>query len=201
MSDHLIQQIISIVKLIRSKGVGIYFITQTPSDIPDEILSQLGNRIQHVLRSYTKADEKSLKAVANSFRTNPDFDIADEIQLLGIGEALVSVQDENGCPTITKKVTIVPPQSKMGSITLEQRNIFIQKSDFYMKYEKSIDIESATEKINAIKKIGSEKNKDNLITSKKTNKKEKSSAEKIADQAANTLGRKIGNAFFKGLFK
>lgn len=123
MSDHLIQQIISIVKLIRSKGVGIYFITQTPGDIPNEILSQLGNRIQHVLRSYTKTDEKSVKAAANSFRTNPDFDITDAIKSLGVGEKLISLQDENGCTTITKKGV------------------------FYMKYEKIINIESAVEKL------------------------------------------------------
>lgn len=201
MSDHLIQQIIGIVKLIRSKGVGLYFITQTPSDIPDEILSQLGNRIQHVLRSYTKSDEKSVKAAADSFRINPSFNITEAIKSLGIGEALVSVQDESGCPTITKKVTIVPPQSKIGPITFEKRNNFIQKSDFYMKYEKAIDIQSATEKINAIKIAEAEKQKENLKISKKENKTRKSSTEKIADQAMNTLGRKIGNSIFKGLFK
>ncbi len=151
ISRSLLTSITQIVKLIRSKGVGLYFISQSPSDIPDEILSQLGNRIQHVLRYYTKNDEKSIKAAANSFRMNPKLDIVEEIKNLGTGVALVSFQDEKGNPEIVEKVTILPPQSAMGSIEYELREELIKRSYLYGKYENEIDDESAFEKIEKVK--------------------------------------------------
>lgn len=194
MPDYLIKNIIQIVKLIRSKGVGLYFISQSPSDIPDEILAQLGNRIQHVLRSYTKTDEKTIKAAADSFRKNPEFDTEAAIKTLGTGEALVSFQDENGEPTIVEKVTILPPQSKMGPIDDLTRQNLIKSSFLYNKYENKLDEESAFEKISNKKET----------TSVKENKKNTSKLEKYADKLANktinTIGRKLGNKIFK-MFK
>ncbi|MBR0350621.1 MAG: DUF853 family protein, partial [Clostridia bacterium] len=108
--------VVQIVKLIRSKGVGIYFISQTPNDIPDEILAQLGNRVQHNLRAYTPAEQKIVKAVANSYRTNPNFNTEEAILNLGTGEAIISFVNENGEPGIVEKATILPPQSQMGSL-------------------------------------------------------------------------------------
>jgi len=206
MPTHMIKQIIQIVKLIRSKGIGLYFISQSPSDIPDEILSQLGNRIQHVLRYYTKSDEKAIKAAAESFRTNPNFDTAEEIKTLKTGEALVSLQNEFGEPTIVEKVTILPPQSQMGTITdLERQNI-IKNSNFYQKYENKIDDETAYEKIKEqkqkeIKK--EEQQSEKTEKKKKTTKKSKTekAIDKLTNQALNTIGRKLGNAIFNKLFK
>ena len=147
----LLTSITQIVKLIRSKGIGLYFISQSPSDIPDEILSQLGNRIQHVLRYYTKNDEKSIKAAANSFRMNPKLNIEEEIKNLGTGIALVSFQDEKGNPEMVEKVTILPPQSAMGAIEDDLREELIRRSYLYGKYETKIDDESAFEKIEKVK--------------------------------------------------
>ncbi len=147
MKENVIKSLIQIVKLIRSKGVGLYFISQSPSDINDEILSQLGNRVQHVLRAYTKTDEKSITAAANGFRSNPEFDTAEMIRLLGTGEALVSFQNEKGEPEIVEKVTILPPQSRMGTITDYERSELIKNSRLYGKYEEVKDLESASEKL------------------------------------------------------
>ena len=114
-SKDLLDKIEQTVKLIRSKGVGIYFITQSPSDIPDGVLGQLGNKIQHALHAYTPKEQKAAKAVALSFRENPELDTYNTLLELGIGEALISVLDEKGVPTIVKKATILPPQSQMGA--------------------------------------------------------------------------------------
>lgn len=211
MPEHMIKQVIQIVKLIRSKGIGLYFVSQNPSDIPDEILSQLGNRIQHVLRYYTKNDEKAIKAAADSFRTNPKFNTQEAIKELKTGEALVSVQNEEGQPTIVEKVTILPPQSQMGTIVDIKREEIVKNSQFYEKYKSKIDETSAFEKIEQItdeekkeKLKQEEKNEQNKKETKKV-KTKKSKVEKAATRVANstlnTLGRKIGNSLFKSLFK
>ena len=149
MSPSVTKQIVQVVKLIRSKGVGVYFISQSPSDIPDEILSQLGNKVQHVLRSYTPADEKAIKAAANSFRTNPKFKTEDAIKELATGEALISFLDEKGEPSIVERGFILPPQSFMGTISDAERDIQIKQSRIYGKYETEVNEESATEKVDA----------------------------------------------------
>lgn len=145
MSPAFLQKIEQIIRLIRSKGVGIYFISQNPSDIPDTILSQLGNRIQHAIRAYTPKDQKAVKTAAESFRSNPNFDTKDEISNLAIGEALVSLLDETGVPSIVEKVDIVPPQSYTGAIDDDYRNELISISVFKDKYQESFDRESAYE--------------------------------------------------------
>ena len=146
--EYLTKQIIQIVKLIRSKGVGIYFISQSPSDIPTEILSQLGNRIQHVLRSYTPTDEKAIKAASDSFRKNPNFNTAEVISTLKTGEALISLQNEDGEPTIVDKYIIVPPQSMIGTITDIERDNYIKSTWLYGKYEEKLNLTSTKDILN-----------------------------------------------------
>ena len=150
----LLEKIEQVVKLIRSKGVGVYFCTQNPRDIPDGVLAQLGNRIQHALHAYTPADQKAVRAAADSFRVNPQFNTFDTILGLGTGEAVVSFLQEDGTPGIAQKVRILPPQSRMGSITDIEREQKIKESILYGKYAESVDPESAYE---ILLRIGLEK--------------------------------------------
>jgi DNA helicase HerA-like ATPase len=145
----LLEKIEQVVRLIRSKGVGVYFVTQNPADIPDAVLGQLGNRIQHALRAYTPADQKGLKAAASSFRTNPEFNTAEAIQALGVGEALVSVLDEKGAPTVVQKTLIRPPVSRLGPLTPAERAAVLGASPLRGIYEAAIDRESAFEVLRA----------------------------------------------------
>ena len=144
-SKALLDKIEQIVKLIRSKGVGIFFITQNPKDIPDGVLSQLGTKIQHALRAYTPTELKAAKAACMSFRENPDFDTFETLTSLGIGEALVSVLDEQAVPTMVKRCNILPPQSQMGSIDDNLRNTQIKNNILYVKYVETVDRDSAYE--------------------------------------------------------
>ena len=144
-SKQLLDKIEQVVKLIRSKGVGVYFCTQNPKDIPDGVLAQLGNKVQHALRAYTPADQKAVKAAAMAFRTNPDFDTAETITSLGTGKAVVSFLGEDGVPGIAEKVSILPPQCSMGGISDGERDQAIKASLLYSKYAKSYDPDSAYE--------------------------------------------------------
>ena len=141
----LVQKITQIVKLIRSKGVGIYFVTQSPSDIPNEVLAQLSNRVQHALRAYTPAEQKSISAAAKGFRVNPAFDTKTALTELGVGEALVSFLDEEGIPNIVERAFILPPQSLMGIADENAVNTYILSDEFEVKYRESFDRESAFE--------------------------------------------------------
>lgn len=145
-----------IVRLIRSKGVGLYFISQSPADIPDDILAQLGNRVQHALHAYTPKDQKAVKVAAETFRPNPEFNTADVISELGIGQALVSVLDEQGVPGIVEKVDIVPPQSYIGAIDDAMREELINLSELKSKYAEAVDGISAYEML--LEKIDSNPN-------------------------------------------
>lgn len=145
ISRALQDKIEQVVKLIRSKGVGVYFITQNPRDIPDGVLSQLGNKIQHALRAYTPADEKAVRAAAQSFRVNPAFDTKTELMNLGTGEALVSVLDEDGIPGIVRKCRILPPQSMFGAISDEDKKLEAARSMLFLRYQNMIDRDSAYE--------------------------------------------------------
>ncbi|MCA3737457.1 MAG: DUF853 family protein [Phenylobacterium sp.] len=145
----LLEKIEQVVRLIRSKGVGIYFVTQNPADIPDAVLGQLGNRIQHALRAYTPADQKGLRAAANSFRANPEFNTAEAIQGLGVGEALVSVLDEKGAPTVVQKTLIRPPVSRLGPLSPAERAAVLGASPVRGLYEAAVDRESAFEVLRA----------------------------------------------------
>ena len=141
----LVDKIEQVVRLIRSKGVGVYFITQSPTDIPDSILGQLGNRIQHALRAYTPKDQKAVKSAAETFRANPAFKTADAIMELGTGEALVSFLDEKGAPQVVQRAKILFPLSQIGAISEAQRKQIINSSMIAGKYDNPIDRESAFE--------------------------------------------------------
>jgi DNA helicase HerA-like ATPase len=141
----LLEKIEQVVRLIRSKGVGIYFITQNPADIPDSVLAQLGNRVQHALRAYTPSEQRGLKAASDSFRANPAFDTIEAIQALGTGEAIVSLLDEKGAPTITARTMIRPPDSRLGPATDAERAAVMAQSPVAGVYDTAIDRESAEE--------------------------------------------------------
>jgi uncharacterized protein len=143
----LLERIELVVRLVRSKGVGVYFVTQNPLDIPDSVLAQLGNRVQHALRAFTPRDQKAVKATAETMRQNPGLDIETAITELAVGEALISFLDEKGRPGITERVYVLPPGSQIGIISPEQRQALIKDSIVAGVYEKTIDRESAYEKI------------------------------------------------------
>lgn len=200
--------VVQIVKLIRSKGVGIYFISQTPNDIPDEILAQLGNRVQHNLRAYTPAEQKIVKAVANSYRANPNFNTEEAILNLGTGEAIISFVNENGEPGIVEKATILPPQSQMGSLDDSLRLMVISRSEFKGKYDTLVDNVSAFEILSD--EINKKKEEEESIKQAKEQEKAKKNSasykvgkamERTANSALSSMGRRIGNQIIKNLFK
>jgi len=141
----LLDKIEQIVRLVRSKGVGVYFVTQNPLDVPDKVLAQLGNRVQHALRAFTPRDQKAVKAVAETMRANPKVDMQKAILELGVGEALVSLLDEKGTPTMTERTFVLPPASQIGPITPDERKQLMQESVVAGVYEKVVDRESAFE--------------------------------------------------------
>jgi uncharacterized protein len=143
--DILLDKIEQVVRLIRSKGIGVFFVTQNPIDIPDKVAAQLGNRVQHALRAFTPRDQKAVKAMAQTFRSNPDIEIESVITELAVGEALISLLDEKGSPTVVERAFIVPPHSKIGPISDAERAQVIKSSFFYGRYENMIDRESAYE--------------------------------------------------------
>jgi len=145
----LLEKIELVVRLVRSKGVGVYFVTQNPLDIPDSVLAQLGNRVQHALRAYTPRDQKAVKATADTMRPNPGLDIGRAITELAVGEALVSFLDAKGRPGVTERAFVLPPGSLIGPITPEQRQALIAGSLVAGVYEKTVDRESAYERLNA----------------------------------------------------
>ncbi|MCR4922815.1 MAG: DUF853 domain-containing protein [Lachnospiraceae bacterium] len=184
-SDELLEKIEQIVKLIRSKGIGVYFITQSPKDIPNGVLAQLGNKVQHALRAYTPAEQKAAKSAADSFRENPEFDTYETLTNLGIGEALVSVLDEEGVPSIVKKVRILPPQSQMAPADEGTRQAVINSSEFTLKYQNSIDRDSAYERLNLKREEEEKKEKEE----KEAALKEKEEAEKKKQEEKERLAR------------
>jgi hypothetical protein len=143
----LLERIELVVRLVRSKGVGVYFVTQNPLDIPDSVLGQLGNRVQHALRAFTPRDQKAVQSAASTMRANPKLDIQAAITELGVGEALVSFLDEKGRPSVTERVYVLPPGSQIGPITAEQRKALIAGSLVAGVYEKAVDRDSAFEKL------------------------------------------------------
>ncbi len=143
------EKIEQVVRLIRSKGVGVFFVTQNPLDLPDTVLGQLGHRVQHALRAFTPRDQKAVKAAAETFRTNPDVDVVKAITELAVGEALVSALDEKGAPTMVERALMYPPKSRLTPLTSEERSQVIQASVLYGHYERAVDRESAYEKLKA----------------------------------------------------
>ena len=149
VSQTLEEKIEQVVRLIRSKGVGVYFVTQNPLDLPETVLGQLGNRVQHALRAFTPRDQKAVKSAAETFRPNPKLKVAEAITELAVGEALVSVLDEKGSPTMVEQALIYPPRSRLNPLTAEERTQIIRNSVLYGHYEKTVDRESAYEKLKA----------------------------------------------------
>jgi DNA helicase HerA-like ATPase len=190
----LLEKIEQVVRLIRSKGVGIYFITQNPADIPDSVLAQLGNRIQHALRAYTPSEQRGLKAASDSFRANPAFDTIEAIQALGTGEAIVSLLDEKGAPTITARTMIRPPDSRLGPATDAERAAVMASSPVAGVYDTAIDRESA-EEILAARHAASdaaETERDAAEAKAKADiaaAKQQAAADKAADKAARDAER------------
>ena len=184
MPAYRLKQITQVVKLIRSRGIGLYFISQGPTDIPDEILGQLGNRVQHTLRAYTPSEQKTVKAAANAFRTNPKFNTEEAILNLGTGEALISFQNEKGEPEVVEKCTILPPQSKMGTIDDMTRNKIINNSEFAGKYDELVESDSAYEKVT--QKYDEENKAKEELEKKKQEEKEAKELEKqkLAEEKA-----------------
>ena len=150
----LLEKIEQVVKLVRSKGVGVYFCTQNPKDIPDGVLAQLGNKIQHALHAYTPAERKAVRAAADSFRENPEFDTFDTIMALGTGEAVISFLQSDGTPGIAQKARVLPPQSRFGAVSDEERAQKIRSAALYGKYAEARDPESAYE---ILERLGFEK--------------------------------------------
>ncbi len=215
LSKVLRQKVEQIVKLIRSKGVGIYFCTQNPRDIPDEVLAQLGNKIQHALHAYTPSEERAIKSAADSFRSNPEFDTKTAITELGVGEALISVLDEEGVPTVVERCKVLPPASLMGEIDDNEREKFYRLGRMYDRYKDAVDEESAYEII--VKRMQerqeqAEKEKAEAAEAKEAEKaaaaeakeaekaeaakkrKLKSAAGSVAGSAAGTIGREVGKS-------
>ena len=211
----LVEKVEQVVRLIRSKGVSVWFITQNPTDIPDSVLGQIGSRVQHALRAYTPNDQKALNAAARSFRKNPAFDTAEAIQALGVGEALVSVLDENGVPTVVEKANILPPRSSMSAVFDTVLQAAVKASPLYGKYVTEQDRTSAFEQITEEQKEQAEaeakekeKAEKEAKKAKKTSsakrttsgRKKQSAFEKTLNSAANTIGREIGKKVVRGIF-
>ncbi|MBQ2144010.1 MAG: DUF853 family protein [Oscillospiraceae bacterium] len=208
----LVDKVEQVVRLIRSKGVGVFFITQRPSDVPDSVLAQLGNKVQHALRAYTPAEQKAVRAAAQGFRANPAFDTQDAIMDLGTGEALVSFLDEKGRPSVVERVTILPPQSLMGPIDERRRSAELSYDELYGKYETPVDPESAYEIITADREAAAKaeaeaqaaKEREKLEQQrekekKATSKRRTSAGRKVANSALNAVGREVGRSFTRGL--
>ncbi len=195
------EKIEQVVRLIRSKGVGVYFVTQNPLDLPDTVLGQLGNRIQHALRAFTPKDQKNVRAAAETFRPNPKLNVARTMTELAVGEALISVLDEKGSPTIVEQALILPPQSRLTPLTPEERNQLIRSSVLYGHYERTIDRESAYEKLKAkAEQMQAETSRE---ISRRQRPEPPSQAEKIVGaavkSAAHAIGSQLGRQIIRGV--
>lgn len=203
-SKALIDKIEQVIRLIRSKGVGIYFITQSPTDIPENILGQLGNRIQHALRAYTPKDQKAVKVAADTFRTNPAFNTYDTLLELGTGEALVSLLDEKGAPNVVRRAKILFPLSQIGAISESERTLIINRSRLYGRYDNPIDRESAYEIITKATEEA-ERQKAEILAEQEAAKeaelraKEEAKAAKEAEKAAKKKGTGIGSKVLRSV--
>jgi uncharacterized protein len=189
------------VRLIRSKGVGIYFVTQNPLDLPDTVLGQLGNRVQHALRAFTPRDQKAVKAAAETFRSNPKLNVVEAITELGVGEGLVSVLDAKGIPTPVERAWIVPPQSRLTPLTQDERQQVINSSIMKGHYDRTIDRESAYEILQA--RAGQAQVEARAEADAKQRAKEAVQRgkfiESIAKSTARSIGTQIGRQLSRGV--
>ena len=199
----LLEKIEQVVRLIRSKGVGVYFCTQNPLDVPQTVLGQLGNRVQHALRAFTPLDQKAVKAAAQTFRTNPKLDVAEAITQLGVGEALVSMLDPKGMPGIVQRALMLPPTSQIGPIPPEVRQQLIKSSPVAGRYETMIDRESAYEKLQARAAAATSAATPDAAPAssrpKKSGKPEPTALQQVFKVANSPLGRQIARDITRGL--
>lgn len=195
------EKIEQVVRLIRSKGVGIYFVTQNPLDLPETVLGQLGHRVQHALRAFTPKDQKNVKAAAQTFRANPKLDVEKAITELAVGEALVSVLDEKGAPTVVERALIYPPRSRLVPLTPEERRQVIQGSMLFGHYEKIVDRESAYEKLKT--KTEQKEASQETLSQNRQGPAQKSETtrlfEAMAKSAAHAVGSQIGRQIIRGV--
>ncbi len=208
----LVEMVERVARLIRSKGVSVWFITQNPTDIPDSVLGQIGNRVQHALRAYTPNDQKDLRAAARSFRVNEKFDTEEVLQLLGVGEALVSVLDGDGIPSIVEKAGILPPHSSMNAVDADTVDRAVAMSPLCAQYRKELDRESAFEMLEEIREEEAEekekeekeaakaKEKEKKKKSSGSTRKRKSVLERAVDSTVSTIGREVGKKIVRGIF-
>jgi DNA helicase HerA-like ATPase len=196
------EKIEQVVRLIRSKGVGIYFVTQSPLDLPETVLGQLGNRVQHALRAFTPKDQKNVKAAAETFRANPKLNVTKVITELAVGEALVSPLDEKGSPTIVERALVCPPHSRLSPLTPEERTQWIRNSLLYGHYEKTVDRESAYEKLKAKAEQMKMEPQEEAAT-KRQPTEPKSQTEKLlgaaVKSAAHAIGSQLGRQIIRGV--
>ncbi len=201
----LMDKIEQVVRLIRSKGVGIYFVSQNPLDIPDVVLGQLGNRVQHALRAFTPRDQKAVKSAAETFRSNPGVDVASAITELGVGEALVSFLDEKGRPMPVERAFVIPPGSRIGMATDDERSQSIRSSVIYGYYEKSVDRESAYEilKARAVESAAQAEAqaaaKTEAAPKRPAGRQPDTLIETMAKTAARTVGSELGRRLIRGV--
>jgi DNA helicase HerA-like ATPase len=214
--EALIDKIEQVVRLIRSKGVGVYFITQSPADIPDKVLAQLGNRVQHALRAYTPNEQEAVKIAAKSFRTNEKLDTVKTITELGVGEVLISLLDAKGTPSVVDRAFVVPPVGHLGPITEEQRQALLRESLVAGQYEKTVDRESAFEILSAKAqaaaadataaaeaaaeaKAQKEAEKAERAAARAPDSLTESVVKSVARSASSSIGRQIGNSIVRGV--
>ncbi|MEQ1645563.1 MAG: helicase HerA-like domain-containing protein [Pyrinomonadaceae bacterium] len=216
----LVEKVEQVVRLIRSKGVGVYFVTQNPADIPEKVLAQLGNRVQHALRAYTPQEQKGVKAAASSFRVNPKLDTETVITELGVGEVLISTLDEKGVPTMVDRAFVVPPAGHIGPVTPEQRQRLLANSLVAGQYENALDRESAFEMLRVKadaraaeaaaaaeaemiakqeEQVAKEEAKTARSSSSRNDSLVESVTKSVARSASSSIGRQVGNAIVRGV--
>jgi len=205
----LLEKIEQVVRLIRSKGVGVYFISQSPSDIPDSVLAQLGNRVQHALRAYTPREQKAVKVAAQSFRENPKLDTVKVITELGVGEALVSTLQDKGIPAPVEQVLVRPPHSRMGKATMAERGAVLEADINQKRYKDAIDPRSAHEmlleriaekqKAEQAAELAEREAKEKAKAKKGKGRSRESASEAFVKSLARAAGSSLGRKLFRGV--
>ena len=204
----LLDKIEQVVRLIRSKGVGIYFVSQSPADIPEDILGQLGNRVQHALRAFTPKDQKAVRVAAQTFRPNPEFSTEDVITTLGVGEALVSTLDSTGSPGIVEKALIAPPESRIGALSSEERAEVMQRSPYHGRYDTEVDRESAYEilkkrteqmAVSKAEEVDNRNKIENASGKSKGGRQRQSGLEAFTKSTLRSIGSSLGRQIARGI--
>jgi hypothetical protein len=202
----LLEKIEQVVRLIRSKGVGIYFISQSPGDIPDSVLAQLGNRVQHALRAYTPNEQKAVKVAAQSFRANPDLDTVTAITELGVGEALVSMLQDKGIPAPVQRVMVCPPRSRIGEANMLERQAVLEKDVNHKRYGAPIDPHSAHEVLleriaTRQKRVQEDENDERAARTESKPKARASNRESAGEAFLKSVARAAGSSLGRKLFR